>query len=262
MLDVDIYVKTDAGRDEIKSRSRGLPMSVRAILVMIDGQRTVGAVRAIVDGSKAPADTLQTLEAQGLIEPRGGPSTASPTLRTPVAAAAPIGAPAATTATTRSPKPMSAPSSSAAVADVIDDETSDTQLRSFAVTQDLDLLLPTIFSPEVSSVPTPWTTATNVGAATVNAPAAAATSATSSASAVAPPAAPVVDRYEHLYTMINEVVRDFLPAHRRLFLQLKIERCSTAEDLLEILHDVRNALAKSRGDAFASDVVARLRNAA
>ena len=61
---------------------------------------------------------------------------------------------------------------------------------------------------------------------------------------------------------MNEIGRDFLPAHRPYFLQLKIERCNTAEELLEVLHDLRLALAKARGDAFASDVVARLRSAA
>jgi hypothetical protein len=58
------------------------------------------------------------------------------------------------------------------------------------------------------------------------------------------------------------VVRDFLSPTRRYLFQLKIERATTADELLELLHDLRTALAKSRGDAFASEVVARLRNAA
>ena len=68
--------------------------------------------------------------------------------------------------------------------------------------------------------------------------------------------------FDRLYTAMNEIVRDFLPAHRRYFIQLKIERCSTAEELFEVLHDLRTSLAKGRGDAFATDVVARLRSVA
>jgi len=249
MQDADIYVKTDAGRDEIKSRARGLSMAVRAILLMVDGQRTVGDVRTIVNGSKAPADTLETLEAQGLIASRNGVASGSP------AAAAHATSSQPAPLQVRSPAVEARPAATATVArETIDVEPSDTVLRSLASTQDLDLVLPTIAAPEVSSVPTPWI----APEPPVAAPAGTATTIDAAAEATAAGA----NRYEHLYTMINEVVRDFLPAHRRLLIQLKIERCSTADDLLEVLHHVRNALAKAKGEAFASDVVARLRNAA
>lgn len=212
MQDVDIFVKTDAGRDEIKSRARGLSMPVRAILLMVDGQRTVAALRAVIGGSKAPDDTLDTLLAEGLIEARDvaagpGASMAEPApAAAPPAASGPVPAPSVTTKNPHAPP---------------------------VATDVLDLALPTIYE----EAPAPSTDVATAAAATPN-------------------------RYERLYTMMNEVVRDFLPAHRRYFLQLKIERAGTAEELLELLHDLRTSLAKSRGDAFANDVVARLRSAA
>lgn len=238
MLDADIFVKTDAGRDEIKSRALGLPMSIRAILVMIDGQRTVSSIRTIIAGSKAPADVLDSLISQGLIEPRGGaPVTAAPKPPAPVALA-PV-APRRTTepAVAQSmhvPKPTApAPFGNA---------------QAFSYDGPLDLTLPTILASESATV------------APTDQPAAA-------GSIPAIPAAPVeaaapINRYEHLYAMMNEIVRDFLSPTRRYFFQLKIERAGTPDELLELLHDLQTALAKSRGEAFAVEVIARVRAAA
>lgn len=221
MHDTDIYVKTDAGRDAIASRDRALSMAVRAILLMVDGQRSVASIRTIVAGSKAPADTLETLEATGLIALRGAPAA-------PIAKAPPVAAPPAR----RGPDSfVEIPGHPPISTDV------------------LDLVLPTVMVEEppapIDDTPFPDNRFNE------------------------PPLLPEPpaersprDRYEHLYAMINEVVRDFLPAHRRYFIQLKIERCANAEELVDILHDLREVLAKSKGDAFANDVVARLRNAA
>jgi len=217
MQDADIFVKTDAGRDEIKSRAHGLSMPVRAILLMVDGQRNVAALRAVIAGSKAGSDTLDTLLAQGLIEPRSaaGPATVPPPAPAPVA------------------PPVRTPTSESAWG------TERPEVSTVA----LDLVLPTVHAPHDVDLP-------------IDMPS------MSPAIAEAAGVAPSGSRYEHLYAMMNEVVRDFLPAHRRYFFQLKIERANDAESLLELLHDLRLALAKSRGDAFAMEVVARLRNAA
>ena len=214
MLDTDVYVKTDAGRDEIRSRAMGLSMSVRAILLMIDGQRTVAAMRGIIAGSKAPPDVLDTLATRGLIAPlavSSGHAFEAPATGAPSASA------------------VSAPAPQLPVA-ALPPEVYDAPL---------DLVLPTIYGPE----------AVDVGGAVPATPTDAA------------PQTPH-DRYNHLYAMMNEIVRDFLAPHRRYFFQLKIERCSTAEDLLELLQNLHAALAKARGEAFASDVIARLRSAA
>jgi hypothetical protein len=215
MQDTDIYVKTDAGRDEIKSRTLGLPMSIRAILLMVDGQRTVAAMRGIIAGSKAPADVLDSLFAQGLIEPVAEPASLAP------AAPVPISVPRAAIARPPERPPASAPTAG--------------KPASFVYDGPLDLTLPTIDGP----AGTPPVAAPATGAA----------------------AAPV-NRYEHLYAMMNEIVRDFLSPTRRYFFQLKIERCGTPEELLELLHDLQTALAKARGEAFASEVISRLRSAA
>lgn len=214
MQDSEVYIKTDAGRDEIRSRTLGLPMSVRAILLMVDGQRSVSTMRSLIAGSKAPADVLDGLVAQGLIAPRVDSVPAPEPRPAPV----PIPAPPP-------PAPLAQPVAKVAPSAVSYDAP-------------LDLVLPTIYGPEATPA------ATAAGLPTITAVPAGA------------------NRYEHLYTMMNEIVRDFLAPHRRYFLQLKIERCGTPEELLELLHDVQTALAKSRGEAFASDVIARLRNAA
>ena len=230
MQDADIFLKTDAGRDEIKSRSRGLSMATRAILLMVDGQRNVAALRTVIAGSKAPDDTLEMLLAQGLIEARtvaGPPSVASISMPRSATMARPTDSPAANAAATDL--------GSTSRADV------DPQKPVFGRSVydgPLDLTLPTIHGPS---------TALPGNAAAV----AAATDAATSAR-----------RYEHLYATMNEIVRDFLPAHRRYFIQLKIERCGTADELVELLDTVQAALAKARGDAFASEVVSRVRNAA
>lgn len=209
MQDSDIYTKTEAGREEIRTRALKLSMPMRAILLMVDGQRTVADLRTIIAGSKAPVDTLDALLAQGFI---AGAREAIPAASAPVQAAAmPPSAPASAPVT-RSAPPVTSVSAAAA--------------------------------PPVSTQPGPI-----VQAATPDA---------TSHGELGDPKT----RFDRLYTATNEIVRDFLPAHRRYFIQLKIERCNTAEELLEVLHDLRLALAKTRGDAFASDVVARLRSAA
>ena len=214
MLETEVYVKTDAGRDEIRSRALGLSMAVRAILLMVDGQRDVSAMRALIAGSKASPDVLDTLVSRGLIEPRA----ASPS----------VGVPAPPPAAPVMPAAPAVPVAPAP--------------PTLAYDGPIDLVLPTIHGDVAAELAPPLPQAEAVPA---------------------PAGGPVaLDRYEHLYTMMNEIVRDFLAPHRRYFLQLKIERCTTPDELLELLHDVQTALAKARGEAFAGEVIARVRSAA
>lgn len=205
MQDSDIYSKTDAGRDEIRTRARHLPGAMRAILLMVDGQRTVAQFRDIIAGSKATPDTLETLLSQGLIEARidHSASIVGVDLREAPAPEAAEGA------------PLSAGEAA-----------------------------PPLAVPEASSrAAVPMQDAAPVAPMEAAAPAAA-------------------SRYDRLYAMMSEVVRDFLAPHRRYFIQLKIEKCSTTEELLELLHELRILLAKARGEAFAADIISRVRNAA
>ncbi len=64
-----IYRKTDAGRDEIRDRSRRLPPALRTMLLRVDGQRTLADLRQVAGGMRAPDDALERLLADGLIEP-------------------------------------------------------------------------------------------------------------------------------------------------------------------------------------------------
>ena len=218
MLESEVYVKTDAGRDEIRSRALGLPMAVRAILLMVDGQRDVSSMRALIAGSKAPSDVLETLVARGLIESRAGSA----------AAGAPV-PPATTPGIPTVPAVPVAPPPT-----VVYDGP-------------IDLVLPTIYGDDAANRAPPQPQPQPQPVADVP----------------GEPRGPVaLDRYEHLYTMMNEIVRDFLAPHRRYFIQLKIERCTTPDELLELLHDLQTALAKARGEAFASEVIARVRSAA
>ncbi len=230
MQDSEIYTKTEAGREEIRTRTLKLSMAMRAILVMVDGQRTVADLRGIIAGSKAPADALDVLLAQALIA-----GTREP------APLAPVSMPAAAR---QSAAPYAPPQSPA-------------------------------YSPAASPPYRPASPSPTNLHTPVSAPLARPVIAAEPPASVAPASsgsAPTPDshgelgdprtNFDRLYTAMNEIVRDFLPAHRRYFLQLKIERCNTADELLAVLHDLRVSLAKARGDAFASDVVARLRSAA
>lgn len=69
------YVKTDAGRDEIRSRASGLSRTLRNLLLMIDGSRSSAYLVEHLQGVAA-AD-LEQLAADGLIE-------AVPTLTPPL----------------------------------------------------------------------------------------------------------------------------------------------------------------------------------
>jgi hypothetical protein len=67
MRDDEVPNKTDAGRDEIQSRALKLPNVLRSILLIVDGQRSVGQLRGVIAGLKGPEDALDQLEAMGLI---------------------------------------------------------------------------------------------------------------------------------------------------------------------------------------------------
>ncbi|MGJ7901913.1 hypothetical protein [Lysobacter sp. 1R34A] len=74
--------------------------------------------------------------------------------------------------------------------------------------------------------------------------------------AAAPPplsAEDAAQRYQTLYTLMSETVREHLGL-RGYFLQLKIERCGNSEELAELLPDLSAALAKVRKDNIAAEI--------
>ncbi|RRN56529.1 hypothetical protein EIM48_08345 [Pseudoxanthomonas sp. SGNA-20] len=69
-----------------------------------------------------------------------------------------------------------------------------------------------------------------------------------------PPPARTADEaneYVRLYEAMSEAVRAHLGL-RGYFMQLKIERCTDAAGLREVLPELRQALAKARGEEFAT----------
>ncbi|RNF81829.1 hypothetical protein [Montanilutibacter psychrotolerans] len=67
MRDDELPHKTDAGREEIRKRTLKLPNALRAVLLLVDGQRSVAQLRGVVAGLHGPANALDQLLAAGLI---------------------------------------------------------------------------------------------------------------------------------------------------------------------------------------------------
>ncbi|SCU82516.1 conserved hypothetical protein [Cupriavidus necator] len=63
-----IYRKTDAGQDEIRTRARKLDHKLRALLLMVNGERRGQELLAQVAGMGIGAKAMGTLLAQGLVE--------------------------------------------------------------------------------------------------------------------------------------------------------------------------------------------------
>ena len=88
-----LYVKTAAGADEVKARSRALPPRLRTMLIMVDGTRTAAQLLAAATTLGAPADFLSTLLQMGLVqvrtEVRTEARTAAPAPAMPIEQATP-----------------------------------------------------------------------------------------------------------------------------------------------------------------------------
>ncbi|HET6396397.1 MAG TPA: hypothetical protein VFF91_06105 [Pseudoxanthomonas sp.] len=174
MREGEVYRKTEAGRDEIRDRSRRLPPALRTVLLMVDGQRPLSELKQVAAGVHAPADALERLLADGLIEPVPTGFDAAGLVRA-VSPGTPAPSPAAAAAPAQS-----APPSAAAV---------------------------------------------DAGEA---------------------------DQFAALYRRMTEAIRAHLGL-RGYFLQLKVERCEDLPALRALLPELRQALAKSKGETFAED---------
>ncbi|MCY1348156.1 hypothetical protein D9M68_618030 [compost metagenome] len=64
-----IYRKTDAGQDEIRTRARKLDHKLRALLLMVNGERRGQDLLAQVAGMGVGPDAMDALVDQGLVEP-------------------------------------------------------------------------------------------------------------------------------------------------------------------------------------------------
>ncbi|MEI2428713.1 hypothetical protein RDV84_00060 [Lysobacter yananisis] len=90
-------------------------------------------------------------------------------------------------------------------------------------------------------------------AATPRAPAAASRA---GAAAPTPAASASPQRYQALYALMSEAVREHLGL-RGYFLQLKIERCANSDELAALLPELSAALAKVRKDEVAARIEAQ-----
>lgn len=91
-----IYRKTEAGQDEIRTRARKLDHKLRALLLMVNGERRGQELLAQVAGMGVGAEAMDALVAQGLAE--AVPEPAQPAQPAAAVAAVQAQAPAATPA--------------------------------------------------------------------------------------------------------------------------------------------------------------------
>jgi len=81
----EIYAKTDEGARELKERQRNLPVALRSILIMIDGNRTVAEVLERARALRVDASAFAALEREGLIAKRFSAPSAAESETVPVA---------------------------------------------------------------------------------------------------------------------------------------------------------------------------------
>jgi hypothetical protein len=66
----EIYAKTEEGVRELKERKLNLPVALRSVLIMVDGNRTVAEVVERAQALRVDVTTLAALERAGLITKR------------------------------------------------------------------------------------------------------------------------------------------------------------------------------------------------
>ncbi|WP_455282026.1 hypothetical protein [Cupriavidus necator] len=81
-----IYRKTEAGQDEIRTRARKLDHKLRALLLMVNGERRWQELLAQVAGMGVGPDAMDTLLVQGLVETVPEPAQAPPAAAHPTTA--------------------------------------------------------------------------------------------------------------------------------------------------------------------------------
>lgn len=82
-----VFAKTQKGKDEVETKSGGLSLLVRRVLIFIDGKRTVNDLKALPKLDDLPG-ILQKLESEGYITQTNA-APAMPTASTPAKAAPP-----------------------------------------------------------------------------------------------------------------------------------------------------------------------------
>lgn len=65
----EIFIKTRVGRDESRRSDSTIPRRLRTLLTVVDGRRSVGALRAAIHTYRGLDDSLDMLHRMGFIEP-------------------------------------------------------------------------------------------------------------------------------------------------------------------------------------------------
>ena len=76
--DSTVLVKSRAGVEEVKGRKLKLAPKLRTLLILVDGTKSVGVLNAEAAALGAPADALEVLERQGLVERVGASPAPDP----------------------------------------------------------------------------------------------------------------------------------------------------------------------------------------
>lgn len=74
-----VYHKTEAGQEEIRTRGRKLEHKLRALLLIVNGERVKSALLAQVSGMGVSEEAFDTLLELGLIEPLPDPAEVAST---------------------------------------------------------------------------------------------------------------------------------------------------------------------------------------
>lgn len=80
----EIFAKTDEGVRELKERQRNLPITLRSLLIMVDGQRTVAELLERARALRVDASAFAALERDGLIAKRFSAPSAVESAAVPV----------------------------------------------------------------------------------------------------------------------------------------------------------------------------------
>ncbi len=97
MMNDRVWAKTARGREEIAMRTHGVPSRLRALLLLVDGQRTEAMLASSLGNDAATAERLAQLAASGLIAVQAAPAPVPALPRpAPVAAPAPAAVPVVT----------------------------------------------------------------------------------------------------------------------------------------------------------------------
>lgn len=213
-----IYQKTEAGQEEIRTRARKLDQKLRALLLIVNGERTRLALMAQVAGMGVAEEAFDTLLALGLIAPMSDPAgQASPSSGASGASGTSAGRPGRQ-AGARKPADTNLFAAysgfNSAGGKGIDDRV-----------EERDVLADTTIAPAM-------------------APVAAGTPAGASG-------------YQRLYHFYTDVIGNHLGL-RGYVLQVKVEKASTVVELAALRDTLGAALQKSKGEITAHAIIDQL----